>query len=734
MLWTRSLLVASALVATAAHAAEDRCTAILVGAKMCLWFMGRPDAIGVDDRRANDDAHERLLVVRLPHRQGAGAAARTRCAPRRRACELLLPALRARGKEYLPENLDARFPNRTATPVIGTIPEVNETFAYIDGAYGIINEHQVAIGESTCGARFVSKPITQGGAALFDVAALSRIALQRAKTARAAIRIMGDLAVQYGYYGAEWEGDEVYAEAGEALTVTDATEAWMFHILPDDTGKSAIWAAQRVPDDHMSAVANQFVIHEMDLNNTDAFLASDNIYDVALRNGIWNHSESFDFTRIYSQPRAEGHQYYSTRRVWRLFTLADPSLNLSAETDVFSSDYPFSVKPAQTLSPQDIMRFQRDHYEGTAFDMTKGPAGGPYGDPDRYDGGVNGNMTMDDVTSGSFERAISIFRASYSFVSILDPANADNAYIWFGQYAPHATSYAPVYTKVSSVPSQYTRGSLHAFDRESSFWVHAIVGNWVARVYKYAHPFVQKVQLELEDLVNSLQSDLLSEAARVKQREGDAAMIAFLTEQSALFASQSHRTFSELFEYLITVFHDGYQMSNMFSATHLTATPLFYPKWWLQQVGYYGSNQTEETSKESGDDTVVVPSVVGLPSIAPATVEVTDKPTVAPATTQPPVTFVPLSTQSPATSLPPVTFLPQTPRPVVGTSAPSPTPSAETVRVRSTGDDATTTASPSHHQVSYWMAALIAVVSLGLGVVIGRCSNRFKKSGYRPIR
>lgn len=62
----------------------------------------------------------------------------------------------------------------------------------------------------------------------------------------------------------------VCPQGGEALQVVDPTEAWVFHILADDTGTGAVWAAQKVPAGHITAVANQFIIRTVCVLNRRA--------------------------------------------------------------------------------------------------------------------------------------------------------------------------------------------------------------------------------------------------------------------------------------------------------------------------------------------------------------------------------------------------------------------------------------------------------------------------------
>ncbi|RHY22445.1 hypothetical protein DYB32_009502 [Aphanomyces invadans] len=515
----------------------------------------------------------------------------------------------ARGDVFREANVDKSIFNWSNTPAIGQIPQVNTTFGYLSGLYGIMNEHQVSIGESTCGGRLVSVPVSDGGKALFDVSELTNIAMERATSAREAIQIMGDLAVQYGYYGAEWQGPAAMMEAGEALAVADTKEIWLFHIHPDDSGASAVWVAQRVPDGHVAAIGNQFIIRGVNLTDSDQFMGSSNMVDVAIRAKLYDPSTdgAFDFTKAYAHP-IQPDQYYATRRQWRILSLANPALNLPAVTDVYGSDYPVTAPVATPVGPSTLLSYLRDHFEGTEYDMTKGPAAGPYGDPDRYDINMNGNMTKSMALTGHFERAISIFRSSYSFVTVPNATNAALGHILFGQYGPHATSYVPIYTHVDHVPRLYSRGSLHRYDLNTTFWAFAVVGNWASRYYVHTRSMVEAVQADLESAFLDAKSARV--AAHVEWLGNDAIQIRqFLTDSCDSFAATTHAAFVDLFGRLVTTFHDGYHMHNLTNASAIAMSSLFYPQWWLQSVGYFTkAEQPQQTMptmvRTDRDDTV----------------------------------------------------------------------------------------------------------------------------------
>ncbi|CAM9850452.1 unnamed protein product [Scytosiphon promiscuus] len=512
--------------------------------------------------------------------------------------------------------------------VLGHIPQVNHTFAYIEGLYAIINEKQVAIGESTCSAKWFAGPLDEDCDecnSLFDISELSRVALERASSAREAIQIMGDLAVEYGFYGSEWDANDpiTYQEAGEALTVTDANEAWVFHVMSDDTTTSAIWVAQRVPDDHVSVVANQFIIKEASVypDPHPDFMFSENLFEVAERGGCgYKRASGFPLhfvnsfnTRIDDFP----HYAYSTRRVWRVLSSFAPSLGLSPFTDTLGQGHPFSAnRPDNLISVQDVWGLVRDHYEGTEFDMTKGLAAGPYGDVDRYDwsASLDGSTSLEDVKKGFFERSISIFRTSYSSVTQSRSFLPDEvgALLWLSQYKPSMSTFIPVYVGAQEVPRPYTIGSLLRFSKEASYWAFSVVGNWAERYRMYAHVDVAAHQSQLEEPLFAGQVEL-EEAAAALVMDGDVdgarAMLAHHTNDSAVAAVSSYHT---LFDTLVARYHDGYKMDDP-AAEIVKMNKMFYPKTWLEGVGYFETLQIDvnethamaasyDDGKEKGSD------------------------------------------------------------------------------------------------------------------------------------
>ena len=231
----------------------------------------------------------------------------------------------------------------------GEIPEVEETYSYVNVAYPCLNEKQLAFGETTFGG----KEELRNDEGWFLIEELQSIALERCTTAREAIRLMGSLAAKYGY--GDW---------GECLNVADTKEVWQFEIMGAGPGeKGGVWAAVRIPDDQVGVSANIPRISEINLKDPDHYMASENVFTLAQQMGWWDpkKGEPFKFWKAYS-----GRKPFSTREFYILNTLA-PSLHLSMDAE----ELPFSVKPDKKISLKDVMKMYRETYEGTDLDLTR---------------------------------------------------------------------------------------------------------------------------------------------------------------------------------------------------------------------------------------------------------------------------------------------------------------------------------------------------------------------------
>lgn len=242
--------------------------------------------------------------------------------------------------------------DRTNMELKGTIPEARSTYQFLNTAYPCLNEKQLGIGETTISGR---KEL-QNKKGMFMIEELEKIALQRCTTAREAIRLIGQLVAEHGY-----------GDSGECLTIADPNEVWHFEVFGEGQDKiGGVWAAVRIPDDHVGVSANISRISTLDLKDEDHYMASKNVFSVAKKMGFWDGKEPFKFWKAYSGGNYFGEpKAFSIREYFILNALA-PSLKLSYDAE----ELPISVKPDKAVAVTDVMALLRQTYEGTEWDMT----------------------------------------------------------------------------------------------------------------------------------------------------------------------------------------------------------------------------------------------------------------------------------------------------------------------------------------------------------------------------
>jgi len=232
--------------------------------------------------------------------------------------------------------------------------------------YAIVNEHQVALGESTCVG--VYDDVSSTG--MLNIVDLGQICLERSTSAASCVQVMGELASEYGYN-----------DAAESLFVGDTSELYVFHILKDSTGSSAIWAAKLIDSSHVATVMNAFVLEDIDVS-TD--FASPNFLAEAAK---LSSNSNINFKQTFSGANEATCKYTSGRRMWVVLDALQPSSEYDPTYDDYlSNDYPMSYQPDNKVNATVLTWLMRNTYENTQFDMSAVPklAGGAVYSPSRW--------------------------------------------------------------------------------------------------------------------------------------------------------------------------------------------------------------------------------------------------------------------------------------------------------------------------------------------------------------
>lgn len=428
--------------------------------------------------------------------------------------------------------------DRSKWELKGTIPQARSTYQFLNTSYPCLNEKQLGIGETTITGR--KELVNKDG--IFMIEELQRIVLERCTTARDAIRLMGDLILAYGY-----------ADGGECLTIADTKEVWHFEVFGEGSDKiGGVWAALRIPDNHVGVSANIPRISKIDPEDKENCMASANVFTVAKKLGYWDGKESFCFWKAYGG----GKKAFNIREFFILSTLA-PSL----KWDFDAEEIPFSVKPEKPVAVTDVMSLLRETYEGTQWDMTQNlkvevkkkdseekeiitsPAANPWMAPDMV-ALLNG---IKDSTVVRY-RLVSVPQCSYSVVIQLRDwlPDAIGGISWLSFDNPGQSPRIPVFCGTKELPDCFGICGQHRYQEEAVIWRYRRANKLATvrwgltrdKIYEAVAHFENKGQTELP-FVETQYQQIISE-------KGEDEAKAYLTNYSKDFAGSTMLRWEEL--------------------------------------------------------------------------------------------------------------------------------------------------------------------------------------------
>ena len=439
--------------------------------------------------------------------------------------------------------------------VKGQIPQVSHTYRVLDTSYPCLNEKQLGMGETTISGRDTLR--NKNG--MFMIEELQRVALERCTTAREAIKLMGELVKQYGY-----------GDSGECLTIADTKEVWIFEIFgegPDKIG--GVWAAQRIQDDEVAVSANIPRISTLNLKDKNNYMASDNVFDVAKKLGLWDGKEPFKFWKAYGGPNYSGDwKNYSTREFF-IYTSLAPSLGLTEDME----EMPLGVKPEKLVTVEEVARLLGSYYEGTEKDLSGrlkvAQRNRKTGEMDTIVSPVaNPWMRSDEIAlyaalgddKMKWTRTVAVPQCAYSTIIQLRDwlPDAVGGVVWMSLDNPGESPRFPIFCGTASLPNVLRVCGNHRYRDDSALW-HYRQTNKLATVRwgtcrKTLEPardyFLKKGLRELPFVEETYKSIL--------DKDGNEEAEAFLTNYTADFVGATILKWDELYRTYWRQFWSGF--------------------------------------------------------------------------------------------------------------------------------------------------------------------------------
>eukprot|EP00941_MAST-03F_sp_MAST-3F-sp1_P000665 g665.t1 len=375
---------------------------------------------------------------------------------------------------------------------MGSIPEALETYNVV----GNTNEYQVTIAETTFdGLESLAEPYP---GSIIDYYSLMWIVLQRVKTAREAVIMMGDLTQKYGY-----------ASTGESFSISDKNEVWIMEMIgKGKTEKGSIWVARKIPEGAVCGHANQARITTWPRDDPENNIYAPDVVSFARRHNLWSDEKSdeeFSFSDVFDPITPVGARACELR-VWNFFRLALGG----EEGEAFAKKHLSYVKGidlrermplwvhVNSVSLNTTMWAMRSRYRDTFFDQRSDIGAGPFHSeirtrPEEF---KVGNVTY------AFERNVGYQGTFFNFVAQGRKWLPDyiGGLTWFGVDDPTHSPRVPMYSSSNRVPKTYREGNGDSghFVLRSAFWIHNVVANFVYSRYDLLAPVVEEKIISVE--------------------------------------------------------------------------------------------------------------------------------------------------------------------------------------------------------------------------------------------